>query len=497
MPQIPSPLLELSGIAKSFPGVQALKRGELQLRAGEIHALMGENGAGKSTLIKVLAGAHLPDSGQIQMRGASLRLYSPMEAKRQGIAVIHQEFSLIPSLSVRENIFLGQEPGHYGLLFARKEHQEFKTLMNRLGLKLDPETLCRDLSVAEQQLVEIARALLQKARVLIMDEPTAALSDREVECLFTLVRDLRKQGMGIIYVSHRLEEVFALCDRVTVMRDGEHVATETVSRISRGQLIEWMVGRKLETEYPRRTTSSGGTRFVVQGLNRGTAVKDVSLQIREGEVVGLAGLVGAGRTEVARLLFGADPTDSGTVTLDGKTLHIRSPRDAIRNGICLLTEDRKHQGLVLNRSVLENYGLPNLRRFSKWFFLNISSEKAAMKQRVAALSIRISGPDVPARNLSGGNQQKIVLAKWLETQAEVFLFDEPTRGVDVGAKFEIYQLINDLAAAGKSILLISSDLPEVLGMSDRILVMREGRIAGEIQHSSQATQADVLRLATH
>jgi ABC-type sugar transport system ATPase subunit len=492
-----APLLEMSGIEKSFPGVRALTRGQLEVRSGEVHALLGENGAGKSTLIKVLAGALQPDAGSIRLAGELIRVRSPHEGRRLGLAVIYQEFNLVPQLSLRENIFLGQEHARGGMISAGSERRAAQTLLGRLGLDVDPDTRCSELSVAEQQLVEIAKALSQQARVLVMDEPTAALSEREVTRLFALVRDLRQQGLGIVHVSHRLEEVFALCDRATVMRDGEHVATRPVTQLSRGELIELMVGRKLEAEHPRRTAEIAAPRLVVRGLTRGRAVRGISFEVRRGEILGLAGLVGAGRTETARLLFGADRAESGTVALDGRTLSLRSPRDAIRSGICLLTEDRKHQGLVLGLSVRDNFSLPNLDRLSRFGFVRSQAERAALGGYVESLRIKVPHQLQLARNLSGGNQQKVVLAKWLEARSEVVIFDEPTRGVDVGAKFEIYQLIHRLAAAGKAILMISSELPEVLGMSDRILVMRDGEIAGEITDVPAATQADILRLATH
>lgn len=492
----PRPLLSLAGIVKSFPGVRALQDGRLELRPGEVHALLGENGAGKSTLIRILAGALAPDAGSLLLDGAPVHLRSPHEARRRGISVIFQEFNLVPSMSVRENLFLGQEHASAGFLHHEAERKTAQRLLDRLGANFHPDTPCRDLSIAEQQLVEIAKALLHDTRILVMDEPTAALSGREVDRLFGIVRDLRSQGIAIVYVSHRLDEVFALCDRATVLRDGRHVFTGDVSGLTRTALIEHMVGRSLDAEFPRRRPTIGPARLVVRNLGRGTAVQDVSFEIRRGEILGLAGLVGAGRTETARLLFGADRPDSGTIALDGIPLRIRSPRDAIRAGICLLTEDRKHQGLVLNHSVLENFGLPNLPRFSGFGFLRPRSELGALRTYVDELRIRIPHTDQRVGLLSGGNQQKVVLAKWLQTEAEVVLVDEPTRGVDVGARFEIYQLLHKLADAGKAVLMISSDLPEILGMSDRILVMHAGRITGEIVDVPQATQADVLRLAT-
>ncbi len=491
-----TPLLEMRGIEKSFPGVRAITRGELILRAGEVHALLGENGAGKSTFIKILGGAYRADAGSILMDGRNLPLATPHDAAAAGIAVIYQEFNLVPALSARENIFLGHELARGGFIGVRAENRATRELLSRLDCDIDPETPCRNLTVAQQQLVEIAKALSRNARILVMDEPTAALSNREVTKLLGIVRDLRAQGLGIIYVTHRLDEVFAVCDRATVMRDGAHIATEEVSGLTRERLIEMMVGRRLETEFPSRPRNIGGSRLEVRGLRRGKSVRNVSFTLHRGEVLGITGLVGAGRTEVARLLFGADRAEGGEVTLDGRTLHTRTPREAIRAGICLLTEDRKHQGLILGLPVCENFALPNLRRFSRTGVVRKNKVRRAFNGFVENMHIRISHPDQLARNLSGGNQQKVVLAKWLQTNSEIVLIDEPTRGIDVGAKFEIYQLINDLVASGKAVLLISSELPEVLGMCDRILVMREGRIAGEITDVPHATQPQILELAT-
>src|SRR5436190_5598681 len=491
-----TPLLEMQGIEKSFPGVRAITRGEFNLRGGEVHALLGENGAGKSTFIKVLAGAHRADAGRIRVNGAELRVTTPHDSARAGIAVIYQEFNLVPSLSARENIFLGRESTRAGFIAQSDEHNAARALFRRLDSDIDPEAPCRSLSVAQQQLVEIAKALAQNARILVMDEPTAALSGREVEKLLAIVRDLRGQGLGIIYVSHRLDEVFAVCDRATVMRDGEHIATEAVTTLTRERLIELMVGRKLEAEFPHRTPKIGPERLAVRGLRRGKAVQDVSFTLRRGEVLGLTGLVGAGRTEVARLVFGADRADAGQITLDGRELRIRSPSDAINAGICLLTEDRKQHGLVLGLPARENFSLPSLPGFSRAGFVREGNERRAFAGFVDTLRIKIPHQEQLVRNLSGGNQQKVVLAKWLQTNSEIVLIDEPTRGIDVGAKFEIYQLINDLVANGKSVLMISSELPEALGMSDRILVMREGRIAGEISDVAKGTQEQILRLAT-
>jgi ribose transport system ATP-binding protein len=490
-----APLLEMIGIEKSFPGVRAIKHGRLELIPGEVHALLGENGAGKSTLIKILAGAHQPDAGEIKVNGERVEIRSPLDAQRLGIAVVYQEFNLVPALTARENIFLGREKTRGGFTSPATERREAEALFRRINIQIDPDTPCRDLTVAQQQCVEIAKALSQNARIIVLDEPSAVLTDREVEKLFAIIRDLQSHGIGIIYISHRLDEIFALADRATVMRDGEYIETQPVARLSRERIIELMVGRKLDQEFPKQRATIGGERLVVRNLQRGDKVKDVSFHVSAGEVVALTGLVGAGRTETVRLIFGADAADSGSVELDGRLLHLRGPRDAIRAGIGLLTEDRKAQGLVLGLSVRENFGLPNLPSLTRRGFVQARREREAFAGYVETLRIKISGHDQLAKNLSGGNQQKVVLAKWLERHCEVIIFDEPTRGIDVGAKYEIYLLMNQLAAQGKAILMISSELPEVLGMADRILVMHEGRISGEIADVAAATQQDILKLA--
>lgn len=487
-------LLEMRGISKSFPGVKALQGVDLTLRHGEVLALLGENGAGKSTLIKMLGGAHQPDQGTIQIDGAPVTLANPMAANKAGIGVIYQEFNLVPGLSAWENIFLGRETG-LGFVHRRHERRRAKELFDQIGVPIPMETPCGELSIAQQQVVEIAKALSQDVRLIVMDEPTAAITPQEVDRLFLIIRDLKQRGIGVIYISHRLDEIFAIADRVVVLRDGANAGESKIRELTRQRMIEWMVGRTIQNEFPRRTSATGAVRLSVSNLCRGDAVKDVSFDIRAGEVVGLTGLIGSGRTETARLIFGADRLQSGAISVDGTPRNIRSPRDAIAAGICLLTEDRKGQGLVLNASIRENFGLPNLGKFSRWGFVSQQRERVALGEYVSQLQIKIRDQEQQARNLSGGNQQKVVLAKWLEQNAEILIFDEPTRGVDVGAKYEIYLLINQLVEQGKAILLISSELPEILGMSDRILVMHEGRITGEISNVSGATQEQIMELA--
>jgi len=490
-----APLLSMRGIVKSFPGVQALRGVDLDLHAGEVLALLGENGAGKSTLMKVLGGAHLPDAGSLLLDGRTTAFRSPQEARAAGIAVIHQEFNLVPGLTATENIFLGQEASRAGFVPRADERRKAAELFHRLGAELDLDAPCSLLTTAQQQLVEIARALARDARVIVMDEPTAALTSREVDRLFEIVRDLRSRGIAVVWISHRLDEIFALADRVVVLRDGLNVGARPIVGLGRTELIELMVGRELADEYPHRTTAPGQPRLVVKGLSRGRAVRDVSFTVRAGEILALAGLVGAGRTETLRLLFGADRRDSGEVVLDGRRLDIRSPRDAIAAGIGLLTEDRKLQGLVLGQSIRENFALPNLAALSRLGMVDGRREREAFGRHVDRLRIKVSDQEQRARNLSGGNQQKVVLAKWLERDCEVLFFDEPTRGIDVGARHEIYLLMNDLAARGKAIVMVSSELPEVLGMADRILVMHDGRITGEIANGPHVTQEQVMRLA--
>lgn len=489
-----TPLLAIRGGSKSFPGVRALHNVDLHVNAGEVLALLGENGAGKSTLIKALGGAHQLDTGQILINGEPTAIANPAHARQLGIAVIHQEFNLIPALSVRENIFLGQERTRAGVLRQREERRQTIELFQRLGVTIDPETPCRELSVAQQQIVEIARSLAREASVIVMDEPSATLSNEEVDRLFQIVDDLKSQGIAVIYISHRLDEIFRIADRVTVLRDGEHVATLPVSAVDKPKLIELMVGRSLDQEFPSRIATIGQPTLQVTELSRRPVVKNASLTLHSGEVLAITGLVGAGRTELVRLIFGADRADCGTVALNGRPLKLRSPRDAIAAGIGLLTEDRKSQGLIPSQSVRDNFGLPNLQRLSTLGFVRQRAERSELVESIDRMRIKVADVAQPVGQLSGGNQQKVVIAKWLARHCDLLIFDEPTRGIDVGAKYEIYELINELAEKGKSIIIVSSELPEVLGMADRVLVMRGGRIVGEITDVANATQEEILSM---
>ena len=488
-------LLKMVGMVKTFPGVKALRGVTVELAKGEILALLGENGAGKSTLIKILAGAFQPDTGDIFVDGQQLKMQGPADSRNAGIAVIHQEFSLIAGLSASENIFLAKPLQTYSVIHLQQEYVKAKELLDKLGADFDPRTPCRLLSVAQMQLVEIAKALSDKASILVLDEPTAALTPRETSRLFILLDQLKKSGMGIIYVSHRLDEVFQIADRMQVLRDGAEVATTAANATTQTQIIKWMVGRDIEQSGVSKNEVSGKVVISAKGLTNGVKVKNVSLEIREGEILGLTGLVGSGRTEVARILAGADIPEKGEISIEGRKLNLRSVSEAIGQGIFLLTEDRKNQGLFLDRPVHENFSIASLFRFAYFGMINKAREIKAFLSHKDSMGIRVSSPLIRVGNLSGGNQQKVLLARWLERKGKVFLLDEPTRGVDVGAKEEIYLLLRKLAAEGNAILLISSELPEVLALSDRILVMHEGQIKGEIKDVANATQEQIMELA--
>lgn len=492
-----TPLLEMHDVTKRFPGVLALDKARLELHRGEIHCLLGENGAGKSTLMRILAGALEMDEGIVRIDGEAVELKSPLQAQALGIAMIHQEFNLCPHLTVAENIYLGREPklAYTPFIDRGRMRRGAEALLAQVNAHIDVGVPASELSTAQQQLVEICKALSMDAKLIIYDEPSAALSEREIERLFALMAALKSRGIGQIYISHRLEEIRRIGDRLTVMRDGKYIATQNVADTSRDEIIHMMVGRTLAEEFPKHGCAAGRTRLRVEGLSREGAFQDVSFSVREGEIVGLTGLVGAGRTEVARALFGADRHDSGAIYLDDEQVTPRSPRDAIAHGIALLTEDRKAQGLVLGMTVAQNITLAKLSAVLRGPFINRTIERRMASDYVGDLRIKTPNVNQVVRNLSGGNQQKVVLAKWLLTNSKVVIFDEPTRGVDVGGKTEIYRLINRLVEQGVGVLMISSELPEILGLCDRIIVMHEGRVAGELNRTD-ATQEKIMQLAT-
>jgi rhamnose transport system ATP-binding protein len=489
-------LLVLQHLSKRFGAVQALDDVSLTLAAGSIHALVGENGAGKSTLVKILSGVVRPDGGQVLLEGRPLLLSGPADARRQGIAVIHQEPSLFPDLSVMENVFLADPPrDRWGRVDYREMRQRVASLFDRLGVELDPHAEVRGLSMADQQLIEIAKALAGRARVLIMDEPTASLSAHEVQRLFALVEQLRDQGVAILFVSHRLDEIFRLADTITVLRDGRHVRTAPTKELTPADVVRHMVGRALEGTNASASRSRGPVVLEVQGLTRRGAFNDVSFALHQGEILGMAGLVGAGRTEVARVLFGIDRPDFGRMWLEGREVAVGSPATALEMGIAYVPEDRHQQGLVLPFSITANVSLPILHRLFPRGVVRPVRERALAQRYRSELRIRSSGVDQPVSDLSGGNQQKVVLAKWLATQPKVLILDEPTRGIDVGAKAEVHRIVEHLASQGLAILLISSDLPEVLALSDRILVMYEGRVTA-IFSRQEASEERVMAAAS-
>jgi ribose transport system ATP-binding protein len=490
----PAPLLGMHGICKRFPGVQALQDAGLEVSAGEVHVLLGENGAGKSTLMKVLCGQYEADAGSITFAGRSIAPESPIEAERQGLVMMHQELSLIPGLTVAENIFLGHEPTGWGLIRGDIMRDVTRNLLHRVRCHVDPQAPVAGLSVAEQQLVEIARALREDARLLVMDEPTAALADNEIEALFDVIRQLCRNGVPVIYISHRMREIFAIGDRVTVMRDGRTVGTRVVADTDVGELIHLMVGRDIDEQITKRDVVIGDRILEVEDLARKGVLAPVSLSIRAGEILGVAGLMGSGRTELARAIFGADPVDSGTVRVCGKTLPANDPAASISAGLGFLTEDRKRQGLVLQLPVAENITLTSLDEISRHGVLDLVAERAIAGDLVGALNIRVASLVQEVGDLSGGNQQKVVLARWLAARCKVLLFDEPTRGIDVGAKAEIYELIGELVERGVAVLLISSEMPELLGLSDRVAVMHDGALEGVLPRS-EATQERIMEMA--
>ena len=487
--------LTIRGIRKSFPGVLALDDADFELRTGEVHVLLGENGAGKSTLMKILSGAYRKDAGKIELAGSPVEIEGPKHAQELGISIIYQEFNLIPQLSAAENIFLGREPEIYpGLIDQKKLFRDAETLLRGLGVTIDPARSVRFLNVADQQIVEIAKALSLEAKILIMDEPTSGLTRGEIDQLFRTIRRLKENGVSIIYISHRMEELFEIGERVTVLRDGRTIATHKIREVSTPQLVRLMANREWKEHFPKRKAPLGEEVLRVEGLSRRGHLRDIRFSVRRGEVVGLAGLLGSGRTELARAIFGADRPDSGHVVIKGRPARIRSPKDAIRIGVGYLSEDRKRHGLVLVLSVRDNINLPSTDRLSRLGVLKTGAEESLADRFIRELRIKTPGNRQRVMYLSGGNQQKVVLAKWLACQSDLLIFDEPTRGIDVAAKVEIYELMNRLTKKGVAILMISSDLPEILGMSDRILVMHRGRLNGEWR-AEEATEERILSAA--
>jgi len=489
-------IVSMNDISKNFPGVKALDKVHFELCSGEVMALLGENGAGKSTLMKILSGVYTRDGGTMEIFGKSYDDLTPKQAQEAGVAIIHQELNMCKHLSVAENMFLGREMVGKGILDNRKMRQEAKHILNELKIDIDPDQTVGDLPVSKQQMVEIAKALSIHAKILIMDEPTSALTAREIEDLFRIIKDLKAQECGIVYISHRLEELAEIVDRVTIMRDGQYITDGNFKDMTMDQIITNMVGREIKEKFPRVTCTKGKKVFEVKNLNAGRMVRDINFSLYEGEIVGFAGLMGAGRTETTRAIFGVDPKESGEFYLDGQKIEIHNPMDAIRNGVVLAPEDRKKDGLCTKLSIRQNLALPNLDIIcNKLGVIRKSKEDELCAEAVQNLRIKTPNIEVDSGNLSGGNQQKVVVGKWLARNSRVVIFDEPTRGIDVGAKVEIYNLMNDLKKQGIAVMFVSSEMPEVMGIADRIIVMCDGRITGELM-ANEASQSQILTMAT-
>ncbi|MDO4594368.1 MAG: sugar ABC transporter ATP-binding protein [Tissierellia bacterium] len=490
-------ILHMKDITKSFSGVQALKNASLELKAGEVHALMGENGAGKSTLMKILTGIYKKDSGTINYLGKEVEFNGPAESEEAGISIVHQELNLLKDLTVAQNLFLGKENSKGIFIDDKKLIREAKKVFDILNIYIDPSKLMDELTVGQQQMVEIAKVVLTDSKIIVFDEPTAALTDSEINELFKVIDDLRNKGIGIVYISHRMDEIKRITDRVTVMRDGEYIGTIDTKNSTKDQIIKMMVGRVIFEDPKEKSNVSEDAEVILEAknLNRDNIVKDVSFTLKKGEILGFSGLMGAGRTEVARLIFGADKLDSGEIFIDGKKVSINSPYDAVKHGIGYLSEDRKRFGLIVDKSVEENISVPSMDKFSKGIFINENKISKISEQQVKSLNIKTPSIKQLIKKLSGGNQQKVVIAKWLTRDCDIFIFDEPTRGIDVGAKSEIYDLMEEIIKAGKSIIMISSELTEILRMSDRIIVMCEGEITANLEIQN-ATQEVIMDKAT-
>ena len=489
--------VEMRGITKTFPGVVALDNVTFQCKAGEVHAVVGENGAGKSTLMNLLAGVYQPDAGEIIIAGQTVRMTSPHNAQDLGVSMIYQELNLLPDMSVAENVFLGRESRRrFGLLNDVELEGKARDVLRRLGVDIDPRTRLGSLSMPQQQMVEIAKALSLNAQVVIMDEPSAALGVKDLEYVFKIIRALKQQGVSVIYISHRIAEIFEIADRVTVFKDGQVVGTEVVAEIDRPTLVRMMIGRSFSETFPARGGEPGEEVLRVEEMNVGKELIQINMVVRAGEIVGLSGLVGAGRTELAQSIFGTRKIDSGSIFVRGELANLRSPRHAMRHRMGYLTEDRNAEGLVLGQNVIQNAALPSLKQRQRWGVVDRGQEQAVVESVTNDLRLRAPNLNADVENLSGGNRQKVVLAKWLISGPELLIFDEPTRGIDVGAKAEIWGLMRQLANQGKALLMISSELPEIVGMSDRIYVMHQGSIVGEVEGIS-ATEEEVMMLATY
>ncbi|MDU1203553.1 MAG: sugar ABC transporter ATP-binding protein [Clostridiales bacterium] len=488
--------IEMRGIDKSFGGNAVLKNAGFLLDDGEVHALMGENGAGKSTLMKILTGVYTKDAGQVIVDGKEVCYNNPQEAEKAGIVFIHQELNVLFDLTVEENMFLGKEIKKvFGICDRKAMRKRVQEILDMLGVDIDPTQRMDELSIGQQQMIEIAKALMVDAKVLIMDEPTAALTQSETEVLFKVVNSLRQKGVSIVYISHRMEEIFELCDRITILRDGTYIDTKRIADIDMNDIVKMMIGREIGERYPVRNSKIGDVAFEVKNLNCPGAFENVSFEVRAGEVLGVSGLMGAGRTEIMQAIFGNMPNVTGQLFLDGKEIKNKNPQQAIQNGIGFITEDRKVEGLMLEESIMKNISLANLGRISNGGVINKKKEQELVNKGIEELRIRCFGPQHECNNLSGGNQQKVIFAKWIYTNPKVLILDEPTRGVDIGAKKEIYNIINELAAKGVAIIMVSSELPEVLGMSDRVMVVREGEVRG-ILNKEEANQESIMTLAT-